>query len=279
KTIPDGFVGAGDWYDAAVDTSGNVYVTTGSTTNAVAQAHPNTTAGFEQYSLLKLNGTTGNLMWKAPAPQFANDPDYASSPILFDGGGVALVGATNKDGWFRAYRQDNGNKVWQAFVGTSNADGGSSSLSGGVWNNSALFVMGNATLTGGVWTHNGSTCVESFPNCYAPVGGSSAAGAIRRLNPADGSLISVGGRPFELALPSNPLAPCTLNGNSILVCAGGENPSTGHNKGLFVVDTTKAAAILRHLEDTVNAGEFGQPVQENGAILSASDAALVKWGQ
>ncbi|MDQ1476634.1 MAG: hypothetical protein QOE62_1863 [Actinomycetota bacterium] len=279
KTIPDGFVGAGDWYDAAVDTSGNVYVTTGSTTNQVAQAHPNTSAGFEQYSLLKLNGTTGSLIWKAPAPQFANDPDYASSPILFDGGGVALVGATNKDGWFRVYRQDNGNKVWQAFVGTPNADGGSSSLSGGVWNNSALFVMGNATLTGGVWTHNGSTCVESFPNCYAPVGGSSAAGAIRRLDPANGALISVGGRPFELALPSNPLAPCTLNGNSILVCAGGENPSTGHNRGLFVVDTTKAAAILRHLEDTVNAGEFGQPVQENAAILSASDAALVKWGQ
>ena len=31
----------------------------------------------------------------------------------------------------------------------------------------------------GVWTHNGSACVESFPNCYAPVGGSSAAGAKR----------------------------------------------------------------------------------------------------
>jgi len=192
---------------------------------------------------------------------------------------VALVGATNKDGWFRVYRQDNGNKVWQAFVGTPNADGGSSALSGGVWNNGTLFVMGNATLTGGAWTHNGSACVESFPNCYAPVGGSSVAGAIRRLNPANGDLVGVGGRPFEVALPSNPLAPCTLNGNSILVCAGGENPSTGHNRGIFIVDTTKAASILRHLEDTVNAGEFGQPVQENGAILSASDAALIKWGQ
>ena len=112
--------------------------------------------------------------------------------------------------------------------------------------------MGNATLTGGVWTHNGSACIEGFPSCYAPVGGSGAAGAIRRLNPADGGLVSVGGRPFESALPSNPLAPCTLNGNSILVCAGGENPSTGHNRGLFVVDTTKAASILRHLEDIVN---------------------------
>jgi outer membrane protein assembly factor BamB len=279
KTIPDGFVGAGDWYDAAVDASGNVYVSTGSTTDSVAKAHPNTTAGFEQYSLLKLNGTTGQLIWKAPAPQIANDPDYASSPILFSGGGVALVGATNKDGWFRVYRQDTGAKVWEALVGTATSDGGSSPLSGGVWNNSALFVMGNASSTGGVWTHNGSACVESFPSCYAPVGGTSVAGVIRRLNPATGALVSVGGRPFELALPSNPLAPCTINGNSILVCAGGQNASTGHNKGLFVVDTTKAAAILRHLEDTVNTGEFGQPAQENGAILSASNAALIKWGQ
>jgi hypothetical protein len=190
-----------------------------------------------------------------------------------------LVGATNKDGWFRVYRQDNGAKVWEARVGTATSDGGSSSLSGGVWNNSALFVMGNASSTGGVWTHNGSACVESFPNCYAPVGGTSVAGVIRRLNPASGALVSVGGRPFELALPSNPLAPCTVNANGILVCAGGQDPSTGHNKGLFVVDTTKAASILRHLEDTVNAGEFGQPAQENGAILSASNSALIKWGQ
>ena len=199
--------------------------------------------------------------------------------MLFDGGGVALVGATNKDGWFRVYRQDNGNKVWQAFVGTPTSDGGSSSLSGGVWNNTALFVMGNATRTGGVWTHNGSACVESFPNCYAPVGGSSAAGAIRRLDPANGGLVNVGGRPFEP--PSHRIlsrrARSTATRSS---CARArENPSTGHNRGLFVVDTTKAASILRHLEDIVNAGEFGQPVQENGAILSASDAALVKWGQ
>jgi hypothetical protein len=45
KTIPDGFVGAGDWYDAAVDGAGDVYATTGSTTDSTASAHPNTTEG------------------------------------------------------------------------------------------------------------------------------------------------------------------------------------------------------------------------------------------
>ena len=68
KTIPDGFTGAGDWYDAAVDAAGNVYVSTGSVTSATQTAHPNTTPGFEQYSVLKLNGSTGALIWKAPAP-------------------------------------------------------------------------------------------------------------------------------------------------------------------------------------------------------------------
>src|SRR6478735_8990418 len=88
KTIPDGYYGAGDWYDAAVDGAGDVFVTTGSTSDSTAAAHPNTTPGFEQYSILKL-----------------------------DGGGVALVGAWNKDGWFRTYRRDNGAFAWQAKTG------------------------------------------------------------------------------------------------------------------------------------------------------------------
>jgi outer membrane protein assembly factor BamB len=273
KTIPDGFVGAGDWYDAAVDANGDVYVATGSTTTTIASAHPNTTAGFEQYSILKLDGATGALRWKAPAPQFRNDPDYASSPILFTGNGVPLVGATNKDGWFRVYRQSDGVEVWQALVGTATSDGGSAALSGGVWDGSHLFVMGNATTTGGTWTDAGG-------HQWAPHGGTAAAGAIRELDPATGALVSVGGRPFELPLPSNPLAPCSINGNGILACAGGHfgASSTGHDNGVFLADTTRAAAVLRHLEDTVNASEFAQPVQENGAILAASTSALVKWG-
>jgi outer membrane protein assembly factor BamB len=272
KLIPDGFVGAGDWYDAAVDDAGYVYVSTGSTTDATAVAHPNTTPGFEQYSLLKLDGTTGALIWKAPAPKYAGDPDYASSPILFRGGGVDLVGGTNKDGWFRVYRQDNGVEVWQALVGTATADGNVAPLSDAVWDGTHLFVMGNATTTGGTWA--------TYVRLWAPIGGTSAPGSIRELDPATGNLVRVGGQPFELALPSNPLGPCSINGNGILVCAGGNLSANlaGHDNGLFIVDTTKPPSILRHLEDTRNFGEFAQPVQENGSILAASIDALVKWG-
>ena len=66
-----------------------------------------------------------------------------------------------------------------------------------------------------------------------------------------------------------------------MVCAGGHfgAPLTGHDNGLFIVDTTKTAAVLRHLEDRSNYSEFAQPTQENGAILSASTSALIKWSK
>jgi hypothetical protein len=105
---------------------------------------------------------------------------------------------------------------------------------------------------------------------------------VRELDPATGNLVSVGGRPFELALPSNALGPCSINANAIMVCPGGHLASpdlSAHDNGLFVIDTTQPPAILRHLEDTRNYGEFAQAVQENSAILAANSNALMKWSQ
>ena len=178
KTIPDGYAGAGDWYDAAVDTAGDVYVTTGSTYDDTAAAHPNTTPGFEQYSILKLNGATGALIWKAPAPQYLGDPDYGTSPILFDGGGVGLVGAWNKDGWFRAFRRDTGAFVWQAKTGTAGSRTDNAIAGGAVFDGHRLFVASNGTKVGGTWTQTSSRHWE-------PVGGSSVPGSVRELDPGD----------------------------------------------------------------------------------------------
>jgi hypothetical protein len=283
KTIPDGFVGAGDWYDAAVDDAGNVYVTTGSLTDEIAAAHPNTTPGFEQYSILKLNGATGALIWKAPAPQYHLDPDYATSPILFKGGGVDLVGASNKDGWFRVYRQDNGVEVWQALVGSQNTSETDKALSGGgIFDGTRLFVVSNDTRTGGGWT-------DGIPGVWQPSGGTAVAGSIRELNPATGALVTRGGRPFEIGLPVDVMGPCSINAKGILVCAGGQLQNAdiynGHNNGVYVVDTNQPASVLRHLEDrdslgrTVNYGEFSQPIQEGGAIIATNNFYMVKWGQ
>jgi outer membrane protein assembly factor BamB len=273
KTVPDGYTGAGDWYDAAVDGNGDVYVPTGSTDMAVSDAHPNTENGFEEYSLLKLNGATGALEWKAPAPVLPLfDPDYGSSPILFTANGVGVVGATNKDGVFRVYRQDNGAEVWRAKVGTYEDAGEFAALSGGVSDGTHLFVMGNATTTGGSWKKDETGTWSEF-------GGANAPGSIRELDPATGDLVTVGGRPFEIPLPSNPLGPCSLNANGLLVCAGTNWSSRldGHDNGVFIVDTRQPPAVLRHLEDTANYVEFAQPVHASGAILAANFNELVKW--
>jgi outer membrane protein assembly factor BamB len=273
KMVPDGFVGAGDWYDAAVDGIGNVYVSTGSVTDAQANAHPNTTPGFEQYSIIKLDGRNGNLVFKAPAPKTNGDPDYASSPILFSANNVQYVGATNKDGWFRAYRQDSGAPVWQALVGSFNSNGYQSALAGGVFDGLRLFIASNATRTGGTW-------VQFPPGVWSPSGGAPAAGSVRALDPSTGALLSDGGHPWELPMPSNILGPCTINGSLLLVCAGGHLAGAdlaAHDNGVFISDTTKPPWILRHLEDARNFGQFPQPVQENGAILAANTDALAKW--
>ena len=281
KTIPDGFVGAGDWYDAAVDGNGDVYVSTGSTTVAIASAHQNTTPGFEQYSILKLNGNTGTLIWKAPAPAYQGDPDYGTSPVLFEGGGVGLVGAWNKDGWFRAFRQDNGAEAWQAKVGSVGTHADDSLSGGAVFDGNRLFVVSNNTNVGGTWSGS--------PGLWVPTGGLGVAGSIRELDPVNGNLVRRSGVPFEIGLPADVMGPCSINARGILVCAGGQligaDIANGHNNGLYIVDTNAPTpGILAHLEDrngstaTQNYGEFSQPIQKFGSIIAANNFFLMMWG-
>jgi outer membrane protein assembly factor BamB len=274
----NGCVGAGDWYDAAVDSAGNVYVSTGSTCDSVGcgATTNNHNDGYEEYSLLKLNGDTGALIWKAPNPMCTGDPDLASSPVLFTGNGVPLVGASNKDGWFRVYRQDNGQPVWEAYIGLSTSS--SSPLSGGVWDGTHLFVAGNQNNVGN-WQRNSAPCDPGFSSCWKTVGGTTVPGSIREFDPATGALAVVGGQPFELPMPVAIEGPCSINGNGILACGGGHvDVPPGHDNGLYLIDTTQAPAILRHLEDPViNAWDFAQPVFENSAILFTDVGSINKW--
>jgi hypothetical protein len=279
KTIPDGFAGAGVWTDPAVAPDGNIWASTGSTYASTNTAHPNTTSGFEQYSVIKISKTDGSLMCKAPAPPASGgDPDYASSPIFFTGtvGGVStpLVGASNKDGWFRAYRQSDCSLVWAADIGTGTDDGSVAPLSGGVWDGTHLFVMGNGTSTG-TWT-------QTSPGVWAPQGGTAAAGSIRQLDPSTGNLVSVNGHPFEIALPANPLGPCSLNGNGLLFCSGADFSFSGKtDNGVFAVDTRAAVPGLlstRLRDSSNNFPAFGQLAVENGHIIQANIDGLVLWG-
>ena len=105
-------------------------------------------------------------------------------------------------------------------------------LSGGVYDGTHLFVMGNATTTGGTWKKNTT-------GTWTEIGGTTTPRSIRALDPATGNLIQIGGRPFELPLPSNPLGPCSLNTSAQLVCAGG----TVH---LPQATTTACSSSTRH---------------------------------
>lgn len=152
--MPTGVVGAGVWTSVAADANA-VYVTTGSTTPQIQTAHPSTpTNQYDQYSLLKLDPKTLAVLgkWSAPVAP-TGDPDFGSSPILFDasigGTKMQLVGACNKDGIFYALRTDTMQLVWQRQVGTADAAGEVACLSGGVWDGTRLFVGANRTTIGG----------------------------------------------------------------------------------------------------------------------------------
>jgi hypothetical protein len=178
------------------------------------------------------------------------------------------------------YRQSDGAPVWQAFVGTKQDETDKALSGGAVFHNGRLFVVSNPTKVGGTWR-------EALPHVWFPDGGTQVEGSIRELNPATGALVSRGGRPFEIGLPSNVMGPCAINANGILVCAGGQLQDievyNAHYNGVFVVDTNQPAAVLRHLEDrdalnrTVNYGEFSQPIIENGAIIATNNFYMVKW--
>lgn len=210
----------------------------------------------------------------------AGDPDFASSPIFFSGtvDGVPntpMVGAANRDGWFRAYKQSDCSLVWSADIGLGVADGNFGPLSGGVWDGTHLFVMGDATTTGGQWTQNS-------PGVWSETGGTAAAGSIREFDPSTGNLVQVNGHNFELALPSNPLGPCSLNGNGLLLCSGTDFSFSGKtDNGVFAVDINAAVPALlpiRLRDSGGNFPAFGQLAVEHGHIIQANTNDLVLWG-
>ncbi len=136
--MPSGYVGAGVWTSVAVDATG-AYVSTGSVTASVQSQHPPTTTnGFNQYSIIKLDPVTlaRTGKWAAPSAPTLGDPDFASSPVLFDGtiAGIKtpMVGACNKDGNFYALRRDTMQLVWQRRVGIPTDAGEANCIAGGM---------------------------------------------------------------------------------------------------------------------------------------------------
>jgi Glucose dehydrogenase len=251
-TMPAGVVGAGVWTSVAADAKA-AYVTTGSTTVQIDTAHPSTpTNQYDQYSLLKLDPTTLAVLgkWSAPAAP-VGDPDFGSSPILFDaslgGTKTQLVGACNKDGVFYALRTDTMQLVWRRQIGTAQVAGELACLSGGVWDGTRLFVAANSTQ----------------------IRGTAVPGSVRRLDPATGAVI------WETALLANPLGSGAINANGILAYAG-TDWNMGAGNGVYLIDGA-TGRLVRVLEDVAEFPEFAQPIWAEGRLFAANSDAVVSW--
>ncbi len=199
---PAGKTGATIWSSQGADGT-SVWVTTGS-------PDPTGTSIYDAYSVVRLNESTLAKQdeWTAPN-SLTSDLDFGSSPTLFSAtlGGTTtpMVGACNKNGIFYAWRQSAlaSGPVWSDQVGQTGGTGTGACITSAAWDFNAkhLFVASNATT----------------------IGGSTAQGGLRALDPATGAVL------WETALPCQPDGSPTINGQLVAVpmfSCPGQTPPT-----------------------------------------------------
>ncbi len=107
--VPAGQLGAGVWSTPAIDEQNNlVYVTTGNADSQDAQH------GVWGSALLALDAVTLQVQsyFFLPVSPQDNDPDWGSSPLLFEAGGQPLVAANGKTGVMYVLQRPSLAMVW-----------------------------------------------------------------------------------------------------------------------------------------------------------------------
>jgi outer membrane protein assembly factor BamB len=244
-TEPPGATGAGVWSSVSVDpVDGSVFVTTGN-----ADQNPDPGDGS---SILRLDGQTLAKLdkWQVPVAEQSPDADFGASPTLFSapgpGGPQALVGACNKNGTFYAFRRAAlaAGPVWRFQVGQPAVDP-PACIAGAAFDGTRLYVGGNATT----------------------VGGTTYAGSLRALDPANGGPV------WQVGLPANVLGTPTVNGSGVVAASTLEFFSAANATRLFDAGT---GAILNTLPTQ---HVFAQPVwAEQSLIVATWDQGLVSYG-
>jgi outer membrane protein assembly factor BamB len=137
-TVPSGKVGGSVWSSAAVDSLGNVYITTG---NAASKTNSTYTE-----SIIKLSPGLKSVLgvWQIPAAQETPDADFGGSATLFGND----VGACNKNGIYYALNAATMTLSWQRRVSAA-ASGSLQCIAAAAYNGSDLYVAGNAATVGG----------------------------------------------------------------------------------------------------------------------------------
>lgn len=267
------WVGAGIWTSPAVDDH-FVYVTTGSTYDDTDTAHPPTdTNQFDQYSVLKLDAKTLQVVGKfaVPQPQSVNDPDWGSTPTLFTatigGQTVPMVGACNKDGHYYALRADTMRPVWSVSVGVGTPAGQQACLTSAIWDGAHLFVTRNQTTVGGRWTSSTTTSPQgySWPTWTAS-GGTTANAAVRMLDPATGISTATNAPLWESAIQQLVLGSCSMNGQKTLIACQTMDWSDTWNRTV-VIDASNGNHVNELQDGTGNWAGFSSPIWADGRLI------------
>jgi outer membrane protein assembly factor BamB len=243
QSVPDGSFGGPIWSTAAAEGT-DVWVTTGDAVDA-----PSSELAGDAYSFVRLEAGTlaREDAWRVTPDLWPTDLDFGASPTLFDadiGGSTQhLVGACNKNGVFYALEANNlaAGPVWTRTVGVTAGPQLNACMAGAVWDTASgrLFVAGNETTIDGT----------DYP------------GAIRELDPADGSPI------WERGLSVGPtLGTPTLSGGSVLAVATYDKHSLTDNS-VYLVDAS-TGQILRRIR--TRTPTFAQPVFADGYLLVAA---------
>ena len=232
-TVPEGTVGGSVWSSVAA-TPNAVFATTGNASAGISE---------DAYSIVKLHPTTlaRTAKYTVPGADRVPDSDFGASPVLFSSGGVQLVGACNKGGYFYAVRASDMSLRWKFRVAQGSSGGSTACLAAGVWDGSRLFLAGPITKIDGV-DHRGS---------------------LRRIDPATGKPI------WERGLPGVVIGTPSINGSGVIAAPIFEFDAS--LSGTYLLDAA-TGEIVRFLPGGT---QFAQPTFAGRYLFTAAQAGGV----
>ena len=236
-TVPDGQIGGSVWSSVAV-TSKAVYATTGNATAGISA---------DAYSIVKLDATTlaHTAAYTVPGSDRVPDSDFGASPVMFTGGGVSMVGACNKGGYFYAVRSSDMAFRWKLRVAQGSPNGSTACLAAGIWDGSRLFLSGPLTH----------------------IGSSDYRGSVRQVDPATGKPV------WETGLPGVVIGTPSINGAGVIAAPIFEFDST--LSGTYLLNAS-TGGIVRFLPGGT---QFAQPTFAGKYLFTAAQTGgvLTAW--
>jgi outer membrane protein assembly factor BamB len=241
-TVPPGDVGGSIWGSPAVDSAGNVWVTTGNGPSA------NPLLGNSE-SIVKLNGET---LHNEGSYQITNphgvDSDFGTSPTLFSAvlpgqtTPTPLVGACNKNGSYYVLNRAHpaAGPVWEEQVGDPSGGGiPTECIASADWNGNDLFITTPQTL----------------------INGTKYWGTEEEVNPATGAVI------WQTGLGGGTDGSATMDGAGVLAVSTWDTKSTMPQPSAAYLLNARTGRLLATYDQ---APEFATPVFADGYLILAT---------